>query len=30
MDLIVNSGFTPAVNQVETHPFDQQIDNQEQ
>ena len=28
MDLIVNSGFTPAVNQVETHPFDQQIDNQ--
>ena len=28
MDLIVNSGFVPAVNQVETHPFDQQIDNQ--
>lgn len=28
MDLIVNSGFTPAINQVETHPFDQQIDNQ--
>ena len=28
IDLIVNSGFTPAVNQVETHPFDQQIDNQ--
>lgn len=28
MDLIVNSGFAPAVNQVETHPFDQQIDNQ--
>ena len=27
-DLIVNSGFTPAVNQVETHPFNQQIDNQ--
>ena len=28
-DLIANSGFTPAVNQVETHPFNQQIDNQE-
>ena len=27
-DLIANSGFTPAVNQVETHPFNQQIDNQ--
>lgn len=25
MDLIVNSGFTPAVNQIETHPFHQQI-----
>lgn len=24
MDLIVNSGFTPAVNQIETHPFCQQ------
>ncbi len=29
MDLIVNSGFTPAVNQIETHPFHQQISNQE-
>ncbi|WP_313367147.1 aldo/keto reductase [Sphingobacterium mizutaii] len=28
MDLIVNSGFTPAVNQIETHPFHQQIQNQ--
>lgn len=28
MDLIVNGGFTPAVNQVETHPFHQQIENQ--
>ncbi|CAL1518862.1 aldo/keto reductase [Chitinophaga sp. MM2321] len=28
MDLIINSGFTPAVNQIETHPFHQQIDNQ--
>jgi len=28
MDLIVNSGFTPAVNQIETHPFHQQIENQ--
>lgn len=28
MDLIVNSGFTPAVNQIETHPFQQQIQNQ--
>lgn len=28
MDLIINSGFTPAVNQVETHPFCQQIENQ--
>ncbi|MEX6689902.1 aldo/keto reductase [Danxiaibacter flavus] len=25
MDLIINSGFTPAVNQIETHPFHQQI-----
>jgi len=29
IDLIVNSGFTPAINQVETHPFHQQIDTQE-
>lgn len=28
MDLIANSGFTPAVNQVETHPFYQQVDNE--
>lgn len=28
MDLIVNSGFTPAVNQIETHPFHQQVENQ--
>lgn len=28
MDLIVNSGFTPAVNQIETHPFHQQIQTQ--
>lgn len=28
MDLIVNSGFTPAVNQVETHPFHQQNETQ--
>jgi diketogulonate reductase-like aldo/keto reductase len=28
MDLIVNSGFAPAINQIETHPFQQQIDNQ--
>lgn len=28
MDLIINSGFTPAVNQVETHPFHQQIEDQ--
>ncbi|MGB4770404.1 MAG: aldo/keto reductase [Chitinophagaceae bacterium] len=28
MDLIVNSGFTPAVNQIETHPFNQQIETQ--
>lgn len=28
MDLIVNSNFAPAVNQVETHPFQQQIENQ--
>src|SRR5690606_8300417 len=29
IDLIVNSGFTPAINQVETHPFHQQIHTQE-
>jgi 2,5-diketo-D-gluconate reductase A len=28
MDLIVNSGFTPAINQIETHPFQQQIETQ--
>lgn len=28
MDLIINSGFTPAVNQIETHAFHQQVDNQ--
>lgn len=28
IDLIVNSGFTPAVNQVETHPFHQQLETQ--
>lgn len=28
IDLIVNSGFTPAINQVETHPFHQQTDTQ--
>ena len=28
MDFIVNSGFTPAVNQIETHPFHQQIETQ--
>lgn len=28
VDLITNSGFTPAVNQVETHPFNQQIEAQ--
>lgn len=28
MDLIVNSGFTPAINQIETHPFHQQIATQ--
>lgn len=28
IDLIVNSGFTPAVNQIETHPFHQQIEEQ--
>lgn len=29
IDLIINSGFTPAINQIETHPFHQQISNQE-
>jgi Aldo/keto reductases, related to diketogulonate reductase len=29
IDLIVNSGFTPAVNQIETHPFHQQIATQQ-
>lgn len=29
MDLIVNSGFTPAVNQIEAHPFHQQIETQQ-
>lgn len=28
IDLIVNSGFVPAINQIETHPFHQQISNQ--
>tara|TARA_R110002096_G_C14654078_1_gene726749 strand:- start:2562 stop:3410 length:849 start_codon:yes stop_codon:yes gene_type:complete len=28
MDLMVNSGFTPAINQIETHPFHQQIEAQ--
>ena len=28
-DLIANSGFTPAVNQIETHPFHQQTDTQQ-
>lgn len=28
MDIIVNSEFTPAINQVETHPFHQQIETQ--
>lgn len=28
MDLIINSGFTPAVNQIETHPFHQQTETQ--
>jgi 2,5-diketo-D-gluconate reductase A len=26
MDFIINDGFTPAVNQLETHPFNQQIE----
>lgn len=29
MDLIVNSGFTPAVNQIEVHPFHQQYETQQ-
>ncbi|MBB2147473.1 aldo/keto reductase [Pedobacter gandavensis] len=28
IDLIINSGFSPAVNQIETHPFHQQIETQ--
>jgi 2,5-diketo-D-gluconate reductase A len=28
MDLMINSGFAPAINQIETHPFDQQIATQ--
>lgn len=28
IDLIVNSGFSPAINQIETHPFHQQVDTQ--
>lgn len=28
MDLISNTGFVPAVNQIETHPFHQQIETQ--
>ncbi|OYX27137.1 MAG: 2,5-diketo-D-gluconic acid reductase [Flavobacteriales bacterium 32-35-8] len=28
IDLTVNSGFTPAVNQIETHPFHQQLEAQ--
>lgn len=28
MDLIINSGFTPAVNQIESNPFNQQIETQ--
>ncbi|MFT3822745.1 MAG: aldo/keto reductase [Chitinophagaceae bacterium] len=29
MDLIVNSGFTPAINQIEVNPFHQQTDTQQ-
>lgn len=29
MDFIVNSGFTPAVNQIEVHPFHQQYETQQ-
>lgn len=28
MDLIANSGFIPAINQIETHPFHQQVETQ--
>ena len=28
MDLIANTGFVPAINQIETHPFHQQIESQ--
>lgn len=28
MDLIANSGFIPAVNQIETHPYNQQLETQ--
>jgi 2,5-diketo-D-gluconate reductase A len=28
MDFIMNTGFTPAVNQIETHPFHQQVETQ--
>lgn len=28
IDLIVNSSFTPAINQIETHPFHQQVESQ--
>jgi 2,5-diketo-D-gluconate reductase A len=28
MDLIVNSGVVPSVNQIETHPFNQQVETQ--
>lgn len=28
MDLVVNTGFVPAINQIETHPFHQQNDTQ--
>jgi 2,5-diketo-D-gluconate reductase A len=28
MDVITNSGFTPAINQIETHPFHQQLVSQ--
>lgn len=27
IDLIINSGFAPAINQIETHPFHQQIES---
>lgn len=29
IDLIINSGFVPAINQIETHPFHQQVLTQE-